>query len=67
MTDVAILVPMLGRPHTITPLVEAIKVTAPSAPAANSGRIYFEDNGAGKTRLMCLFGSGSAQQLAIEP
>lgn len=31
MTDVAILVPMLGRPHTITPLVESIKATAPTA------------------------------------
>lgn len=50
-----------------TGYLEMTEVTAPSAPAANSGRLYFEDNGAGKTRLMCLFGSGSAQQLAIEP
>jgi len=47
--------------------LEMYEVTAPSAPAANTGRIYFEDNGAGKTRLMCLFATGSAQQLAIEP
>lgn len=43
------------------------EMTAPSAPAANSVRIYAEDNGAGKTRLMALFASGVAQQIAIEP
>ena len=43
------------------------EMTAPSAPAANSVRIYAEDNGSGKTRLMALFASGVAQQLAIEP
>lgn len=41
--------------------------TAPAAPAANNVRIYAEDNGAGKTRLMALFATGAAQQLAIEP
>jgi hypothetical protein len=43
------------------------EMTAPSAPAANSVRIYAEDNGSGKTRLMALFATGAAQQLAIEP
>jgi hypothetical protein len=40
-----------------------------SAPAgiANMGRIYTEDNGAGKTRLMVQFGTGAAVQIAIEP
>jgi len=41
--------------------------TAPAAPAANNVRIYAEDNGAGKTRLMALFATGAAQQIAIEP
>jgi len=41
--------------------------TAPSAPATNSVRIYAEDNGAGKTRLMALFATGSAVQIAVEP
>jgi hypothetical protein len=40
------------------------EMTAPSAPAANSVRIYAEDNGAGKTRLMALFATGSAVQIA---
>lgn len=43
------------------------EMTAPSAPAANSVRIYAEDNGSGKTRLMALFATGAAQQIAIEP
>lgn len=43
------------------------EMTAPSAGGATSCRIYAEDNGSGKTRLMALFGSGAAQQLAIEP
>lgn len=40
-----------------------------SAPTgiANMARIYAEDDGSGKTRLMVVFGTGSAQQLAIEP
>lgn len=47
--------------------VSLIEQTAPSAPAANGVYIYAEDNGSGKTRLMALFASGAAQQIAIEP
>lgn len=47
--------------------VELSEMTAPSAPGANKVRIYSEDNGSGKTRLMALFPSGAAQQIAIEP
>ncbi len=43
------------------------EMTAPSAPAANGVYIYAEDNGTGKTRLMAIFPSDSAQQIAIEP
>lgn len=41
--------------------------TAPSAPSTNNVRIYAEDNGSGKTRLMAVFATGAAQQIAIEP
>ncbi len=41
--------------------------TAPSAPSTNNVRIYAEDNGSGKTRLMAVFASGAAQQIAIQP
>ena len=43
------------------------EITTPAAPAANGYKIYAEDNGAGKTRLMVLFATGAAQQIAIEP
>lgn len=46
---------------------EVGEMTAPASPAANKVRIYAEDNGAGKTRLMALFATGAAQQIAIEP
>jgi hypothetical protein len=42
-------------------------MTAPAAPATNSVRIYAEDNGAGKTRLMALFATGSAVQSRLNP
>lgn len=43
------------------------EMTAPAAPATNSVRLYAEDNGSGKTRLMALFPTGAAVQIAIEP
>jgi hypothetical protein len=43
------------------------EMTAPAAPAANDVRIYAEDDGAGKTRLMARFATGAAVQIAIEP
>lgn len=46
---------------------EMAEQTAPTAPAADRVRIYAEDNGSGKTRLMALFATGAAQQIAIEP
>lgn len=47
--------------------MELIEMTAPSAPSADGCRLYAEDNGSGKTRLMALFSSGAAQQVAIQP
>lgn len=46
---------------------EMAEMTAPAAPAANGVRIYAEDNGSGKTRLMARFATGAAVQIAIEP
>lgn len=51
----------------VTNSLEFTESTAPAAPAANKVRIYAEDNGSGKTRLMAIFASGAAQQIAIEP
>jgi citrate lyase gamma subunit len=41
--------------------------TAPSAPPANRVNLWCEDNGSGKSRLMCQFGTGAKVQIAIEP
>ena len=41
------------------------EMTAPAG-AANSARLFTQDNGGGKTQLMVIFGSGAAIQLAIE-
>lgn len=51
---------------SVTEYFELEESSAPSG-VANKGRIWVEDNGAGKTRLMVQFGSGAAQQIAIEP
>lgn len=45
---------------------EMTEMTAPAG-AADNARIFAQDNGAGKTRLMVIFGTGAAQQIAIEP
>jgi hypothetical protein len=43
------------------------EIAAPGAPAPNNGRLYVEDNGSGKSRLMIRFPTGATQQIAIEP
>ena len=52
---------------TTANFIAGVEMTAPAAPAANGYRIYADDNGSGKTRLMVLFATGGAQQIAIEP
>jgi len=52
----------LGSRH-----MEMVEITAPAAGATNSARIFAEDDGAGKTRLMVRFATGAVQQLAIQP
>jgi hypothetical protein len=54
-------------PVTIASFIQVSEQTAPAAPAANDVRIYAEDNGSGKTRLMARFATGAAVQIAIEP
>ncbi len=47
--------------------MEFAEMTAPGAGAVNTARLYAEDDGAGKTRLMVIFNTGAAIQIAIEP
>jgi len=47
--------------------VQGAEISDPAAPATNSGRLYFKDNGAGKTQLAVRFPTGSVQIIATEP
>jgi len=55
----------VGAVNTFTVQVTITKGSGASA--ANKGRLFFQDNGAGKTQLMVIFATGAAQQVAIEP
>lgn len=46
---------------------EGAEMEAPAAPAAKGYRIYGEDDGNGKTRLMVRFATGDPQQISIQP
>ncbi len=46
---------------------ELTEMAAPGAGAANTARIFAQDNGGGKTQLMVIFNTGAAQQIAIQP
>lgn len=41
--------------------------TDPAAPAANTGILYFRDNGSGKTQLCVRFATGAIQVVATQP
>ncbi len=47
--------------------VEMPEIVAPSAPAANTARLFIQDNGSGKTQLAVRFPSGAVQVIATEP
>ena len=47
--------------------MELSEMTAPSAGAANTARIFAVDSGGGKTVLKVIFASGAAQTIATEP
>jgi hypothetical protein len=47
--------------------IQGAEIAAPAAPAANTGRLYFRDNGAGKTQLVVRFPTGAVQVIATEP
>lgn len=47
--------------------IEQVETSTPPSGVANHALIFTEDNGSGKTRLMVKFGTGAAQQIAIEP
>ena len=52
---------------TVQAYLEGVEISDPDAPSANKGKIYFRDNGAGKTQLVVRFATGAVQVLATEP
>ena len=64
--DAAGVIGVRGTSTTVGAALSFIEQTAPASPAANIVRIYAEDNGLGKTRLMVLFATGAAIPLATE-
>lgn len=55
-----------ARRAALTEYADISSMTAPAAPAASTARFYADTSG-GKVRLMVIFPSGAAQQIAIEP
>jgi hypothetical protein len=47
--------------------IQGIEVSDPAAPSANKGRLYFRDNGSGKTQFCVRFPTGAIQVLSTEP
>jgi hypothetical protein len=46
---------------------EMLEMTSPASPAADRLRLYAEDNGSGKTRLVVKFSDGTTAVLATQP
>ena len=46
---------------------EGTEIADPAAPLANAGRLYFRDNGKGKSQLVVRFPTGAVQVIATEP
>lgn len=47
--------------------ISSKEIADPGAAPADRGRIYFRDNGAGKTQLCVVFNTGAVQVLATQP
>ena len=55
-----------ARRGALTEYTDISSMTPPAAPAAGTARFYADTSG-GKVRLMVIFPTGAAQQIAIEP
>ena len=47
--------------------IQGTEIADPGPPSANIGRLYFRDNGSGKTQLAVRFPTGAIQVIATEP
>lgn len=50
-----------------TGYTEMVEITAPSAGASNTARLFCRDNGGGKSQLCVIFATGAIQIIATEP
>lgn len=57
----------VGTSIVNTGFYEGTEMAAPAAGAANTGRLFFVDNGSGKTVAKIQFATGAAQVVATEP
>lgn len=51
----------------VTGYIEGVETTDPAAPSSDRGRMYYRDNGSGKTQLCVRFSTGAVQVIATEP
>jgi hypothetical protein len=51
----------------ISQYIQLTEISAPAAGAANTGRLFLRDNGAGKTQLCVIFNTGAIQVIATQP
>lgn len=58
---------IFSRRYAAQEYIEFDEMVDPAAPAADKGRLYMRDNGAGKTEIVAVFPSGAAQVIATEP
>jgi hypothetical protein len=47
--------------------VDLGEISLPSAPSANTGRLFVRDNGSGKSQLVVRFASGAEQVISTQP
>jgi hypothetical protein len=47
--------------------VDLGEMARPSAPSANTGRLFVRDNGSGKSQLVVRFASGAEQVISTQP
>ncbi len=57
----------LGANTSFSGLLEGSEIADPGSAAPDRGKLYFRDDGAGKTQLVVQFASGPTQVLATEP
>ena len=56
-----------GNAGTTGSAIELLEMTAPGTPSADRGRIYLEDNGSGKSRLMVKWADGTTGVILTQP